>query len=126
MRTIMRVAAVVLVIALAGAIGYGVWNAGYEQGLVEATDATTEIVVTQSRGGFFPFGAIFGFFFLFFLFGLIFKFAFGWRRWGGHYRGAGPSRYSTHMGERLTQWHDEAHGKSPPTKVTSDPQGPVS
>jgi hypothetical protein len=54
MRVFMRPAVIVLLIAVVGGIGYGVWDAGYERGLIEAADSTAEIVVTQPyRGGFF-------------------------------------------------------------------------
>ncbi len=124
MRMFTRTVVIVLLIAFVGVIGYGVWNAGYDQGLIDAADSTTEIIVTQPRGGFFPFGAIFGFFFLFLIFGLFFKFAFGWRRWGRHYEGSGG--YRAHMEERMSRWHDEAHGTSRRSDTPSQPQGPVS
>ena len=123
MRGFVRIAVVILLVAVIGGIGYGVWNAGYDQGLIDAADSTTEIVVRDGyRGGFFPFGAIFGIFFLL----LLFKFAFGWRRWGAHYKGSGPGGYREHMGDRMSQWHDEAHGKSTPRDTSSQAQGPVS
>ena len=125
MRVFGRIAVVVLLIALIGAVGYGVWNAGYDQGVVDAAESTTEIVVTQQRGGFFPFGAIFGLFFLFLLFGLLFKFAFGWRRWG-HYKSMGPGGYREHMERRMNEWHDEAHGRAPPSEPAGQTEGPIS
>ena len=124
MRVFMRIAFLVLLISLVGAVGYGVWNAGYDQGLIDAADATTEIVVTQPRSGFFPFGAIFGFFLLFLLFGMMAKFAFGCRRWRDHHRG-GPGRYRDHMQDRMSRWHDEAHGRTVDSD-TSPPPSPVS
>ena len=127
MRVFVRIAVMVLLIALIGGIGYGVWNAGYDQGVIDAADSTTEIVVNRPYDrGFFPFGAIFGFFFLFLLFGLLFKFAFGWRRWGRHYKGGGPGGYRAHMEDRMTRWHDEAHGRSPRRESSDQPPSPVS
>ncbi len=126
MRVFVRIAAILLLVALAVGVSNGVWDAGYNQGVIDAAEST-EIIVTQPyRGGFFPFGAVFGFFFLFLLFGMMFKFAFGWRRWGGHYKRSGPDGYRTHMEERMSRWHDKAHGHSPPSDATSEPASPVS
>ena len=127
MRVFMRIAVIVLLIAVVGSIGYGIWDAGYDQGLIDAADSTTEIVLRDgNRGGFFPFGAIFGFFFLFLFFGFISKMAFGWRRWGGHYKGSGPGGHRGQMQERMSRWHDEAHGDAPPSDTTSESPSPVS
>ena len=124
MRTFGRIAVILLLVAIIGGVGYGVWNSGYDQGVVDAADSTTQIVVREGhRGGFFPFGAIFGFFFLL----LIFKFAFGWRRWGGgQYYGRVPGGYRAHMEDRMSHWHDEAHRNQRPSGAPSDAEGPIS
>ncbi len=121
MRVFTRVAVVVLILAVIGGIGFGIWDAGYDRGLVDDADAT-EIVV-QERRGFSPFGLLFGLF----LFIFILKFAFGWRYWRGGYKGYGPGGYRAHMEERMSRWHDEAHGRSPREDAPADPPpSPVS
>jgi hypothetical protein len=40
MRVFGRVLMVVLLLGAIGAVGYGVWNAGYQQGLVETVETT--------------------------------------------------------------------------------------
>ena len=125
MRTFGRIVIVLLLVGLVAAVGFGIWNAGYDQGVIDSAESTTDIVVTTDRG-FFPFGAIFGLFFLFLLFGLVFKFAFGWRRWGGHYKAMGPGGYREQMERRMTEWHEQAHGRAPPSDEPTAPAGPVS
>ena len=122
MRVFGRILAVVLLLGAIGAIGFGVWNAGYQQGLVETVETTTDVVVTAPYYpgyyyGFGVFGLIFKIFFAFLLFGLLFKFLFGWRYWRGH-RGEGHEQYRSRMEERMTRWHDEAHGRRPPPDPT--------
>ena len=127
MRVFARIAVVVLLVAIVGGIGFGIYDAGYDQGVVDTADSTTEIVVTERyRDGFFPFGAVFGFFFLFLLFGMMFKFAFGWRRWAGHDKCGGRDGYRSHMNDRMSRWHDEAHGRKPRDDTSSEPASPVS
>ena len=67
MRVVARIAAHLLLVALAVGVGNGVWDAGYNQGVMDAAESTVIIVTQPYRGGFFPFGAVFGFFFLFLL-----------------------------------------------------------
>jgi len=127
MRVFGRVLAVVLLLGVIGALGFGLWNSGYQQGLVETVDATTEVVVTTpyypGYYGFGVFGLIFKIFFAFLFFGLIFKFLFGWRHWRGYQNGpgAGPrhDHYRSTMEDRMKRWHDEAHGTPP----AADPGG---
>jgi hypothetical protein len=123
MRVFPRVLLIVLLIGLIGAVGYGVWDAGYQQGLTETVESTTDVIVTAPYyPGFWGVGLVFKLFFVFLLFGLLFKFAFGWRRWGGHHMGDGPGGHRARMEGRLTEWHDAAHREAPP----ADPAGPVS
>ncbi len=107
-----------LAIAALGAIGFGVFQIGYQAGLVESG---ADIVVHANRGlhwaAGWGHGAV-GVFWLmlrvlFFvlLFGLIARLVFGGRRWGwgpGPYWGGyqGPNHP---MEDRLTEWHDRAH-----------------
>jgi len=118
MRVFGKVVLVLLLIGTLGAIGYGVWNAGYQQGLVETVETTADVVVTTpyypGLYGFGVFGLIFKIFFVFLFFGLIFKFFFGWRYWrrhhDGHGNGPGSDHYRSKMEDRMNRWHDEAHG----------------
>jgi hypothetical protein len=116
-----------LIVGALGAIGFGLWQMGYQRGLVETG---AEVVVNTGRtmqGWWGPgWGFGFGFFGLFFkvllvflLFGLIARFFFGPRRWGG------PGPYwgrdwhegqSSPMEQHMTEWHDRAHGNQPNPK----------
>ena len=117
MRVFGRVLVVVLLLGAVGAIGFGVWNAGYQQGLVETVETTADVVVTApfypGYYGFGVFGLIFKVFFLFLLFGFLFKFMFGWRYWRRHHAGGENDHYRSKMEDRMTRWHDEAHGRAP-------------
>jgi hypothetical protein len=116
MRVFGRALLVVLLAGAIGGVGFGVWNAGYQQGLVETVETTTDIVVTApyypGYYGFGVFGLIFKVFFVFLAFGLLFKFMFGRRYWR-HYSGQGHDHYRSKMEDRMTKWHDEAHGRTP-------------
>ena len=124
MRVFGRVLAVLLLLGAIGAIGYGVWDAGYQRGLVETVGTTADVVVTTpyypGYYGFGVFGLMFKVFFAFLLFGLLFKLLFGRRHWRGYYKGAGPDSYRSHMEERLSRWHDEAHGRRPPPDASDN------
>lgn len=112
----------ILVLGALGAIGYGLWQTGYQQGLVENG---AEIVVTDPGVGFGPywhagwgwgFFGIFKIFILILLIGLIARFFFGPRRWGPgpwgppHHGGWGDRDA---MDSSLTEWHRHAHGQGP-------------
>lgn len=116
MRVFGRVLLAVLLIGAIGALGFGVWNSGYQQGLTETVQTTADVVVAAPYyPGLWGFGLIFKLFFAFLLFGLIFKLIIGRRYWRSHRGGDvgyGPPR--AHMEERMRRWHDEAHGTSPP------------
>lgn len=108
---------VVTILALAGlGIGaYSLYQAGYNQGLLEtATD-----VVVPAYGFYPPFGLFFGLIFLFVLFGVIGRFFFGrpWRggppHWARGWDGEGSP-----MEKRLSDWHEKAH--SPGRTYRSD------
>jgi len=121
--------ATILILGAVGAVGYGVWNNGYNQGAIAAAESTTEVVVATPGytgfAGYGFFGLFFGIFFLFLLFGLISKLIFGrryWRggpgAWGKGWHGPqGHEEYRSSMEQRLTDWHEEAHGR-PPTSDT--------
>ena len=107
MRRPISVLMVLLLIAVAAAIGVGAYNAGYTHG-VEAGGKAVEVVRTVGPGwGFFPFG--------FFLFPLVF-FAIvalarvgrrgPWRGgWAGHDWHAGRE----HLEHRGAEWHRRQH-----------------
>ena len=115
-----------LIVGALGAIGFGLWQMGYQRGLVETGAEVVTRTVNGIHGWWGPgWGIGFGFFGLFFkvllfflLFGLIARFFFGPRRWGG------PGPYwgrDWHEGEgspeqRMTEWHDRAHGSQPNPK----------
>jgi hypothetical protein len=112
----------VLVLGALGAIGYGLWQTGYQQGLVENG---AEIVVPGPGVGVGPywhggwgwgFFGIFRILFLILIIGLIARFFFGPRHWGW---GPGPYRYGPWddrqaVDERLSEWHRQAHDENPP------------
>jgi hypothetical protein len=106
--------AVVLFVALLGvgtAIGWRLYDIGYNHGLAHNGTATVVLRDSGFHGGFFPFGIFFIplFFFLFFgLCRLIF-----WRgMWGGGY---GPRRFddgqpfSQERRDRFAEWHRRQH-----------------
>ncbi|MGA8038865.1 MAG: hypothetical protein WCA93_02040 [Acidimicrobiia bacterium] len=104
--------ATILVLGALGAAGFGVYQLGYQQGLVE----TGAKVVVDGPGyypglwGFGVFGLFFRVIFLFLIFGLIARLFLGRRRWGwgpGPYRGYGD--HASPMEHRLDEWHRKMH-----------------
>jgi hypothetical protein len=112
----------ILALGALGAVGFGLFQMGYERGLVE----TGEVVVNRIRpvlqdgwwgpgwgfGGFGIFGLFFRILFFFLILGLIARLFFG-PRWGrGPYWGSGDWQqgHATPMEQRLGEWHDQAHG----------------
>ena len=82
-----------LIVGALGAIGFGVWQMGYQRGLVETG---AEVVVNTGRAmqgwwgpgwgiGFGFFGIFFKILLFFLLFGLIARLFFGPRRWGPYW-----------------------------------------
>jgi hypothetical protein len=114
-----------LVVGALGAIGFGLWQMGYQTGLVETG---AEVVVNTARGvgdwwvpgwgvGFGFFGFFFKILFVILLIGLISRLFFGPRRWGpGPYWGRGWHEGEQSPGDQhLTEWHERAHrGDTPP------------
>jgi hypothetical protein len=117
-RVWLSVLLTVLVIGVVAAIGYGVYQIGFDQGVAATAGETTTVVQVGHRGygwGFFPFWFIFPLFF-FFLFIIGKAFWWGpWRGgWGGPYRGpygGGEGDVPPHVEKRLQTWHEEAHAE---------------
>jgi hypothetical protein len=111
----------VLVLGALGAVGYGVYQIGFEQGLAQSgaeviVNPPGTVVYPGLHPGIWGFGFV-GIFFkiLFFvlIFGLIARIFFGRRRWGwgpGPYRGR-PGWHHDHspMEDHLGEWHRQAH-----------------
>src|SRR3990172_5651805 len=112
----------ILVLGALGAAAFGVYQIGYNQGLVETG---TEVVVPSPGPGYYPghwgfggfwgFGLFFRFLFLFLIIGLIARLFFGRRHWG-----PGPSwskdwheGHAPPMEQRLAEWHEKAHSEQP-------------
>ena len=112
----------ILVLGALGAAAFGVYQLGYQHGLVETG---AKVVVNTPGPGFYPgfwgfgfFGIFFKFLFLFLIFGLIARIFFGRRHWGpAPYWGGGwhHEGYGSPMEQRLADWHEQAHGE-PSTK----------
>ncbi|MGH8915178.1 MAG: hypothetical protein ACRDZM_11770 [Acidimicrobiia bacterium] len=122
----------VLVLGALSALGFGLYQIGYQNGLVETG---AEVVVHEARGlhpgfwghgfgGFGIFGLFFKILFFFLIFGLIARLFFGPRRWGwgpGPYGGRGwHDPEGSPMEQRLADWHERAHGDEPKDKPGPD------
>lgn len=118
----------ILVLGALGAIGYGLWQTGYQHGLVENG---AEVIVNSPgpvglgwHGGWgwgWGFFGIFRILFLILIIGLIARFFFGPRRWGWGPWGPGPHRDGPWndgdaMDSRLSEWHHRAHGEGSPER----------
>jgi hypothetical protein len=116
----------VLTVGALGAVGYGLYQLGFQQGLVETG---TEVVVSNPNvypgfwgpgfWGFGFFGIFFKLLFVFLIIGLIGRFFFGRRRWGygppwgnDWHEGQSPAE------QRMQEWHERAHGREPPAPPT--------
>ena len=120
-RTIVRVIAVVALVAIAIGVGAAVYNAGVTAGLSESAQqalASGQPVANgpsaygpywHGWGGGFGF-PLFGIFFwilgISLILGLL-RAAFGWGRWGG--RGRGPGGWYGGRREMVEDWHREMH-----------------
>lgn len=130
-KTIGTVVITILVVGALGAIGFGLYQTGLQQGMVENG---ADIIVNRGRDGFRGgwwgpgWGAGFGVFglilkvlFFFLIFGLLARLFFGPRRWDGPYwAGRWEEGHTPAMEERLSQWHDKAHGDGPTSKPDQD------
>ena len=120
----------ILALGALGAVAFGVYQLGYQQGLVETG---TEVVVNHPGPGPYPgywgfagpagfgvFGLFFRALFVFLIIGLIARLFFGRRYWGpGPYWARDwDESHRSPMEQRLANWHEKAHG-------TEQPGGPV-
>jgi hypothetical protein len=111
----------VLVLGALGAIGFGLYQLGYQNGLVETG---AEVVVTNpapivSPGywgwghgfGWGFFGLFFKIFFVVLIIGLISRLFFGPRRWGppGYWGGPWHDEHRVAGQEKMEEWHRQAH-----------------
>ena len=123
----------ILALGALGAIGFGVYQIGYEQGLVETG---AEVVVNSPGPGYHPgywgpgwvggfgvFGIFFRILFFFLIIGLIARLFFGPRRWGwgpGPYRGPWGGNHDPAVDRHFAEWHDQAHGGKPQPRLDDD------
>ena len=121
-RVWLSVLLTVLVIGVVAAIGYGVYQIGFDQGVAATAGETTTVVQVGHRGygwGFFPW-FIFPLFFFLFIIGK----AFWWGPWRGGWRGpygGGPygdmeGEVPPHIERRLQTWHEQAHASQTVTR----------
>ncbi len=117
-RVWLSVLLTVLVIGVVAAIGYGVYQIGFDQGVAATAGETTTVIQAGHRGygwGFFPWFIFPLFFFFLFFIGKAFWWG-PWRGgWGGPY-GAGQYRggqgdVPPNIDQRLTTWHEQAHAE---------------
>ena len=126
----------ILVVGALAAAGFGLFQIGYQQGLVETG---ADVVINRvgpglhhgywgfgGPGAFGVFGVFFKILFVFLIFGLIARLFFGRRPWGPP---GGPywardweGNHRSAMEQHLTDWHEKAHGEGtpPPTKPDQD------
>jgi hypothetical protein len=127
--------ATVLLLGALGAIGYSIFQTGYEQGLVENADLVAPaagVVYYPGWWGFGVFGIFFKVLFLLLIIGFVSRLFFWRRGWTGPRRGVGPYRWtsegSTHsdqfhhpMGSRFAEWHQQMHDAEPGDGETPSP-----
>ena len=113
--------ATILLLGALGAVGYSIFQSGYQRGLLQSADSVTPVVYYPGGWGFGVFGLFFGVLFLFMVFGFISRMIFGRRGWGngrghiGHSHWseegwAGSSRQHRHpMGYKFEQRHEQMH-----------------
>jgi hypothetical protein len=108
-RVIGTIALTLLTLAIVGSLGVGIYQAGYEHGLIGSTSeiAVTPRAIGPYYGGIaLVFKALFAFLFL----GFIAK-VFFFRRMhhSGDWRGR-REEFRSRMDEHLTEWHTKVHG----------------
>jgi hypothetical protein len=115
----------VLALGVLGIAGFGAYQLGYHQGLVETG---TQIVVNHPGIGYYPgawgfgaFGLFFRFLFVFLFIGLIAKIFFGRRHWGGrpYWADKWENDRLNPMEQRLADWHERAHQDPAPDQPDS-------
>ncbi len=113
-RIIIAILIILVVAAVATAIGVGAYHAGYNNGLLDSGHVTRVVPDGGVWYGYHGFGFFPGFFLFPLILVLIFALVF-WRRprhwgyWGC--RGGGPGGW-THSGphQAFDEWHSQAHG----------------
>ena len=119
-----------LVVGALGAIGFGLWQMGFQQGVVENGAQVVVDTAHRVRGwwgpgwgiGFEFFGLFFKILFVILLIGLVSRLFFGPRRWGpGPHWGHGWHDGETPpMDRHLEEWHERAHRGDQPSPPPSD------
>jgi hypothetical protein len=124
----------ILILGALGAIGFGLYQIGFEQGLVESGEVAANRIRPVVHdgwwgpgwgfGGFGVFGLFFRILFFFLIIGLVARLFFG-PRWGrGPYWGRDwQYGHTSPMEERLGEWHDRAHGETGTRKEPDPGQG---
>jgi hypothetical protein len=127
MRTFVSVVLGLVFLAILGAIGVGIYNAGVAAGLAQ-TGAAAGTVAPYVYGygfhggfGFGFLGLLFPILFLFLIFGLIRAAIFGGRRgWGGHgwQGGTGPDSWRAERDRAMADLHRRLHESEGTDPVT--------
>ncbi len=124
--------ATILLLGALGAIGYSVFQTGYQQGLVENAAVVAPaagVVYYPGWWGFGVFSIFFKVLFLFLIIGFVSRLFFWRRRWDGPRRWSeaewqGPRHEFGHpMGSRFAEWHQKMH-EAEPRDGEAPPQDP--
>lgn len=112
--------ATILLLGALGAIGYSIFQTGYQQGLVENADVVTPaagVVYYPGWWGLGLFGILFKVLFLFLIIGFVSRLFFWRRRWGGPRRFSDAGWTGPHhegpMGSKFAEWHQKMHEGEP-------------
>ena len=112
-----------LAVTVVGGISYGIYQAGFDQGQIAAG---ADLVENQRAVGPFIYGGIalmFKAVFAFLMLGFFAK-LFAFRRFAHHgHHGERSERHEemrSRIEERLTEWHDKAHGEANEEAPTTD------
>lgn len=120
MRAFGAIVLTILVLGGLGAIGYEIFQNGYQQGLVENAEVLAPaagVVYYPGWYGFGFFGLFFKLLFLFLIIGFFSRMFFWRRRWGSHARWAGrdwsgPEHgHESPMGHKFSEWHEHQHSR---------------
>lgn len=120
-RTWLTILVTVVTVLVVGGVGYGIFQAGLQQGLVLGSERGVELVAPMVgygyRAGFFP---VFGF--LFPLFILFFVVSFAGRRRRFVYGPHGPAGHGAYhpMEAKFRAWHDDQHSETSDHSTSGD------